>query len=112
MLLPPIAQSVLLVASGLPNDPNALMSMALHYPITGAEPYYAAVARQNFPIFLLWGELDTTAPIGLSEVARRLIPTAKFIQVSNAEHNLPYANPALVSEQLSIFFTEASRRTE
>lgn len=91
---------------------DALTSMALHYPITGAEAHYTAAARQNIPIFLLWGELDTTAPIALSQIARRLIPEAKFLQVSNADHNLPYANPALVSEQLSIFFAEAGRRTE
>jgi pimeloyl-ACP methyl ester carboxylesterase len=88
---------------------EALTSMALHYPIVGAAPYYEAVAKTPIPVFLVWGEADTTNPFAMSSEARRLLPRAQFLAVPKAEHNIVYAQPDAVGDRLATFLAAHPR---
>ncbi len=88
---------------------RAMTSMALNYPVTGAEPLYVAAAKTGVATSILWGEADTTAPFPWSQSVRRLMPQARFRSVPHAEHNIVYAQPDLVADQLLTSFRDAAR---
>jgi len=63
------------------------ISTLRHFPLSGMDQDFDALAKTHFPILAIWGENDTVCPFELSETLLSKVPQVKLQPVKNAQHN-------------------------
>ena len=87
---------------------HALLSTLRHMDMHNMEDVYRRVGGQKTPVLLIWGRQDRVVPFENSQKVMAAIPTAEFMALDSAGHNLNYENPEDVNPALVDFL----RRTK
>lgn len=82
---------------------DALLSTMRHYPLTGADAFFADVGASELPVLAIWGEADETVPYENATKLMELMPQAQLRSYPGAGHNITFADPALVSGLITDF---------
>ena len=82
---------------------DALLSTLRHYPLTGADAYFAEVGKSDKPVLAIWGEADDTVPYENAKKLMELMPQAQLRPYPGAGHNITFADPELVSGLITGF---------
>ena len=82
---------------------DALLSTMRHYPLTGADTFFADVGASELPVLAIWGEADETVPYENATKLMELMPQAQLRSYPGAGHNITFADPALVSGLITDF---------
>lgn len=82
---------------------DALLSTMRHYPLTGADAYFAEVGNSETPVLAIWGEADETVPYSNAKKLMALMPQAQLRPYSGIGHNIAFTKPELVSGLMEDF---------
>jgi pimeloyl-ACP methyl ester carboxylesterase len=82
---------------------DALLSTMRHYPLTGADAFFAGVGASELPVLVIWGEADETVPYENAAKLMELMPQAQLRSYPGAGHNITFADPGLVSGLITGF---------
>ena len=91
-----------LIESNDPNGYGALCRVVADLDITGE------LARIQAPVLLVAGDRDAVAPPAATEKTAAAIPNARYVQVEDCAHILPWENPAALLEEATPFLREAA----
>lgn len=92
--------------SGNPSYGAALVRSLRDFPWSTLSPAYEKVAREEFPVLILWGDKDSTVPYENAKGIKKIIPRAKFETIKGGEHYIVFEQEEQVKKILENFFTQ------
>lgn len=82
---------------------DALLSTLRHYPLTGADAFYAEAGRSVRPVMVVWGEADETVPFSGARKLMALMPRAKLHSYPKLGHEIGFSQCRMLAELIAQF---------
>jgi pimeloyl-ACP methyl ester carboxylesterase len=89
-----------------PNFLPMFHSTLKHFPTGGNLDAIEAIAKQNIPIYLLWGELDRTVPFAYHTMVLQRAPGVKLVKIEDVGHAVLFEDSNAVCKYVLEFVQE------
>lgn len=86
------ARNVLYKISGASDYAHTSGTMRETFKLIIREDLAESMKKLRIPVKLVWGELDTTVPVGIAYKMNMVIGGSKLTVINKATHRLPYEN--------------------
>ena len=82
---------------------HAIISTIRNVPLNNTMSLYEQIGKNRTPVLLIWGTKDTFPPYRNSDIARNLMPNARFLPVYQAGHASHLEQPETVNHGMIKF---------